>query len=511
MTQTGSTAIYSGDTNAFKYWSANTGAPPGVAGDGFVFGTGINVLPATGATGTTILIQSATTNWTPGLPVYISLVVNGTGATPTPTATNTATPTNTPTQTQSPTPTETIPATPTQTPTPSITPSPAPAGSVRFDYLFNEYTTDIGYFEVKNTTGSTVYVNTQTGSPLSNSVYVSSGTCPPYQTIVVGDISSDPSSVALLYQATVDSGGTVSNFVLSYATPYSASTSGITSSQICVKTLPPGYHYSFTGSVANDVQIYTTSITAGYGTSSGPCGQPLSYSVQSIAPLGVGVQIANNFANGRSLSIPGLGLGPGYFSDGVNVYSLNGFSTVIDSISTCPTSTPTPTNTPTNTATPTNTPTNTRTVTPTVTQTPSNTPTRTATATNTPTPTTTTTLTATQTPTPTCNNCFVTITNNQSGFLLTGADYNATSFTNLNKFSGQSFPLGSGQSGTWKVGYAGDGILNLYNSTPITSYATVVDSAGTRCKAFVGTNAQFTGTTTSCNSTMTVSVSSTPC
>jgi hypothetical protein len=78
MSQTGSTAIYSGDTNAFKYWSANTGTPPGVAGDGFVFGTGISVPPITGFTGNTVLIQSATTNWTPGLPVYISAQINPT-------------------------------------------------------------------------------------------------------------------------------------------------------------------------------------------------------------------------------------------------------------------------------------------------------------------------------------------------------------------------------------------------------------------------------------------------
>jgi hypothetical protein len=96
MSQTGSTAIYSGDTNAFKYWSANTGTPPGVAGDGFVFGTGISVPPITGFTGTTVLIQSATTNWTVGLPVYISAVNNNPSVTPTPTATS-VTPTPTPT------------------------------------------------------------------------------------------------------------------------------------------------------------------------------------------------------------------------------------------------------------------------------------------------------------------------------------------------------------------------------------------------------------------------------
>jgi hypothetical protein len=126
MSQTGSTAIYSGDTNAFKYWSANTGTPPGVAGDGFVFGTGISVPPITGFTGTTVLIQSATTNWTVGLPVYISAEIN-VGVTPTPTETSTNTPTPSVTNTQTPsvtptnTPTQTT--TSTNTPTPTITPT----------------------------------------------------------------------------------------------------------------------------------------------------------------------------------------------------------------------------------------------------------------------------------------------------------------------------------------------------------------------------------------------------
>jgi len=135
MTQTGSTAIYSGDTDAFKYWSATTGTPPGVAGDGFVFGTQVGVPPSNTPSGNTVLIQSATTNWTVGLPVYISLVING-AVTPTPTATptltptntQTTTPTNTETPTQTPTPepttTPTNTETPTETPTPTVTETP---------------------------------------------------------------------------------------------------------------------------------------------------------------------------------------------------------------------------------------------------------------------------------------------------------------------------------------------------------------------------------------------------
>jgi hypothetical protein len=129
MSQTGSTAIYSGDTSAFKYWSANTGTPPGVAGDGFVFGTEVGVPPSNTPSGNAILIQSATTNWTVGLPVYISLVING-AVTPTPTATNTETPTQTPEPTTTPTNTETptgtpsVTETPTETPTPTVTETP---------------------------------------------------------------------------------------------------------------------------------------------------------------------------------------------------------------------------------------------------------------------------------------------------------------------------------------------------------------------------------------------------
>jgi len=96
MTQTGSTAIYSGDTQAFKYWSGNTGAPPGVAGDGFVFGTNINVPGLTAGTGNAVIIQSASTNWVSGQTVYISVVNNNPSVTPTPTATS-VTPTPTPT------------------------------------------------------------------------------------------------------------------------------------------------------------------------------------------------------------------------------------------------------------------------------------------------------------------------------------------------------------------------------------------------------------------------------
>jgi hypothetical protein len=116
--QTGSTSIYSGDTNSLQTWSLS-----GVTG--FQFGEGISSGPS-GLTGNTILIQSATTSWTIGVPVYVSVEVNN-PITPTPTNTNTQTPTPTETPTNTPTvtetPTETPTNTPTETPTPTMTPS----------------------------------------------------------------------------------------------------------------------------------------------------------------------------------------------------------------------------------------------------------------------------------------------------------------------------------------------------------------------------------------------------
>ena len=69
LTQNGSTAIYSGDTNSFKFWSQS-----GV--EGFVFGTGIGLPPTSTASGTATLIQSAPTSWVIGDPVYVSLEIN---------------------------------------------------------------------------------------------------------------------------------------------------------------------------------------------------------------------------------------------------------------------------------------------------------------------------------------------------------------------------------------------------------------------------------------------------
>jgi hypothetical protein len=69
FSQTGNTAIYSGDTNSLKYWESSP------TDNGFVFGTGIGT-PSVPPSGTAVLIQSATTQFTIGLPVFVSLVEN---------------------------------------------------------------------------------------------------------------------------------------------------------------------------------------------------------------------------------------------------------------------------------------------------------------------------------------------------------------------------------------------------------------------------------------------------
>ena len=127
LTQNGSTAIYSGDTNSFKFWSQG-----GV--EGFVFGTNIGFPPTNIPSGVATLIQSAPTPWVIGDPVYVSLEVSSTPTpTPTPTvsptatptplpATSTPVPTDIPTETPTPTP---LAATSTPTPTPTATEVPA--------------------------------------------------------------------------------------------------------------------------------------------------------------------------------------------------------------------------------------------------------------------------------------------------------------------------------------------------------------------------------------------------
>jgi len=91
LNQGGNIAIYSGDTNSFKQWIQSP------MGGGYVFGTGVGVPPTGTPSGVATQIQTSPINWTIGLPVYVSLVVN-TPSTPTPTPSNTSTPTPTPTE-----------------------------------------------------------------------------------------------------------------------------------------------------------------------------------------------------------------------------------------------------------------------------------------------------------------------------------------------------------------------------------------------------------------------------
>ena len=134
--QAGITAIYSGDTDSFKYWQESP------SNNGFVFGAGIGAPPTNVPSGNAVLIQSATTQFTIGVPVYVSLVINP-GVTPTPSPTSTQTPTNTQTPTRTPTPTGTS-STPTPTATPTITPSATPYQTLAGSLLFNGSNQSLG-------------------------------------------------------------------------------------------------------------------------------------------------------------------------------------------------------------------------------------------------------------------------------------------------------------------------------------------------------------------------------
>lgn len=143
FTQNGDSAIYSGDTNSFKFWSTT--------GDtGFVFGTGIGVPPLGTPSGNAVLIQSATTTWVTGATVYVTAQIYvPPSATPTPTATVTPTVTVTPTNTQ------------TQTPTPTST--------LIYNTFFVNNTTSNAAFTSFFDNGGTIPLTNQTGSfPVSS-------------------------------------------------------------------------------------------------------------------------------------------------------------------------------------------------------------------------------------------------------------------------------------------------------------------------------------------------------
>ena len=94
MSQGDITVIYSGNSGSFKSVPEEISIEPG-----FAFG-----FELFGSSGTTVLVQSATTDWVTGQTVYISAVINEVEVTPTPTPTNT--PTETPTNTPTVTPTQ---------------------------------------------------------------------------------------------------------------------------------------------------------------------------------------------------------------------------------------------------------------------------------------------------------------------------------------------------------------------------------------------------------------------
>jgi hypothetical protein len=115
ISQTGSTAIYSGNTTSLRD-----------GGEIFTFG----YHPATTALtqGDVVLLQSAPTQWVIGVTVDINISITNPLPTPTTTSTSTPTPTttstNTPTNTASVTPTNTASVTPTNTETPTQTQTP---------------------------------------------------------------------------------------------------------------------------------------------------------------------------------------------------------------------------------------------------------------------------------------------------------------------------------------------------------------------------------------------------
>ena len=384
MSQTGSTAIYSGDTDSFKYWSANTGTPPGVPGDGFLFGTGVGINPNP-PSGVAVLIQSATTNWTVGLPVYISLVING-SVTPTPTPEPTTTPTNTETSTPTPTPEPTTTPTNTETPTPTPTPEPTPTNTETptptptsgVPGNFNVTISQVGNDVVWDGSGS---FNLDSLS-LIGSQGIGSGLQATQAIWAIGPFNEVSQYGGASFTTFPTSFGTAG----SYPSPTSSgSTFGV-----------------LVGGVSGRILIVPTGYTSN--------------------------TVISGTATYPNTTIAGMNLAPGTYTwswgSGGNASTITMIiastpSTPTPTNTETPTATPEPTTTPTNTPTPepTTTPTNTETPTPTPTPEPTTTPTNTETPTNTPTPTTPFTLKVESA------NSGVTITN----LLSTGFTYSLTS------------------------------------------------------------------------------------
>lgn len=144
LNQGGSVAIYSGDTNSFKYWTTS-------GKSGFVFGTRLGVPPSNTPSGNAVLIQSATTQWVTGQTVYVSISVN---------QMITPTPTTTPTQTNTQTLTPSVTKTPTLTPsiTPTITATQNFQGCEYYQLVNDSQKGDV-YYSYVNCEGTLVSGN----------------------------------------------------------------------------------------------------------------------------------------------------------------------------------------------------------------------------------------------------------------------------------------------------------------------------------------------------------------
>ena len=66
LSQNGNTAVYTGNTGAFKQWTS-------AGATGYVFGTGVGVPPSGTPSGTATLVQSSPSQFSFGSPVYVTL------------------------------------------------------------------------------------------------------------------------------------------------------------------------------------------------------------------------------------------------------------------------------------------------------------------------------------------------------------------------------------------------------------------------------------------------------
>jgi hypothetical protein len=194
MTQTGSTAIYSGDSQSLKSWSQSPST-------GFVFGTSITVPPLTAATGNAVLIQSASTNWVTGQTVYISVVNNNPSVTPTPTAT-------------------------------SVTPTPTPTSGATGDGWFFYSPDNSPVLEPPANNGNTTFINNASGNGTYNPNY-SGGTLLLY----FANNNSAGTSYASQFSTLVASGGTMTISQGSSTAIYSGTSTDYQSSGVFINLI----------------------------------------------------------------------------------------------------------------------------------------------------------------------------------------------------------------------------------------------------------------------------------